>query len=160
MEKSACRLSTRWLLVHQQPSQPAQKGNQDPQALGTFRGRCHRIQSVKFSPTHTTLAQPCHFIGRQHRAYGGTQAKTTQSVEVSKHRQRNSIYNSKTVCLIKMARVVDGGFAYRASEMITRAALLSTSQMLENSVPNSSVLVISLQQSEKSRECICIHVDA
>ena len=53
-----------------------------------------------------------------------------------------------------MARVVDGGFAYRASEMITRAALLSTSQMLENSVPNPSVLVISLQQSEKSRECI------
>ena len=41
-----------------------------------------------------------------------------------------------------MARVVDGGFAYRASEMTTRAALLSTSQMLENSVPNSSVLVI------------------
>ena len=54
----------------------------------------------------------------------------------------------------KMARVVDGGFAYRVSEMINRAALLSTSQMLENSVPNSSVLVISLQQSEKSRECI------
>ena len=53
-----------------------------------------------------------------------------------------------------MARVVDGGFAYRVSEMINRAALLSTSQMLENSVPNSSVLVISLQQSEKSRECI------
>ena len=53
-----------------------------------------------------------------------------------------------------MARVVDGGFAYRASEMITRAALLSTSQMLENSVPNPSVLVISLQQSEESRECI------
>ena len=51
----------------------------------------NRLHPVKFSPTHTTLAQPCHIIGRQHRAYGGTQAKTTQSVEVSKHRQRNSI---------------------------------------------------------------------
>ena len=40
-----------------------------------------------------------------------------------------------------MARVVDGGFAQRESEMITLAALLSTSQMLENSVPNSSVLI-------------------
>ena len=64
-KKSACSLSIRWLLVYQQPSQPAQKGNQDPQALGTFRGRFHRLQSVKFSPTHTTLAQPCHNIGRQ-----------------------------------------------------------------------------------------------
>ena len=49
-----------------------------------------------------------------------------------------------------MARVVDGGFAYRASEMITRAALMSTSQMLENSVPNSSVLVISFQHIESN----------
>ena len=36
------------------------------------------------------------------------------------------------------------------SEMITLAALLSTSQMLENSVPNSSVLVTQYcMQSEK-----------
>ena len=49
-----------------------------------------------------------------------------------------------------MARVVDGGFAYRASEMITRAALLATSQMLENSVPNSSVLVISFQHTKSN----------
>ena len=46
-----------------------------------------------------------------------------------------------------MARVVDGGLA---SEMITRAALLSTSQMLENSVPNFSVLVISFQHTESN----------
>ena len=32
--------------------------------------------TVEFSPTHTTLAQQCHSIGRQHRAYAMTQATT------------------------------------------------------------------------------------
>ena len=110
MEKSACRLSIRWLLVHQQPSQPAQKGNQDPQALGTFRGRCHRIQSVKFSPTHTTLAQPCHIIGRQQglRRDESKQHKVSKCQNIDKEILFKIAYCTPN----KMARVVDGGFAY------------------------------------------------
>ena len=92
------------------PHNLLKKATQDPQALGTFRGRFHRLQPVKFSPTHTTLAQPCHIIGRQQglRRDESKQHKVSKCQNIDKEILFKIAYCTPN----KMARVVDGGFAY------------------------------------------------